>query len=188
MNRGTDESEELRLILDCQAGSRAAFESLYRMRAPRAKAYFLRCGFSPADADDMVQDAFTRLLTSIGRFDPQRGAFAAYMATIIRNVARKRWARRTHAQDMDSELAQDVLQDTGQSPSPEQREEAAAVGECVSRLRVDLAALVRLRYVEGYTTRKIAEMTGMAEATVRLRLDEAKALLEQCLRAKGVVE
>ena len=66
------------------------------------------------------------------------------------------------------------------------REELAALRLCVDALPPDLARLVSLRYVEGLATRAIAETERMPEATVRLRLDEARAALERCLKSKGV--
>ena len=68
------------------------------------------------------------------------------------------------------------------------REEADAVRDCIDALPDELARVVRLRYVAGRTTRGIAGATGIAEATVRLRLTEALRRLRRCLAAKGVLE
>jgi DNA-directed RNA polymerase specialized sigma24 family protein len=55
-------------------------------------------------------------------------------------------------------------------------------------LSPDVANLVRLRYVEARTTRGVGQAAGLPESTVRLRLAEARNLLERCLRGKGVLE
>ena len=57
----------------------------------------------------------------------------------------------------------------------------------LSLFDMDLGRIIRLRYVQGRTTRGIAAVTEMAEATVRSRLKEAVSLLESCLRDKGVL-
>ena len=78
---------------------------------------------------------------------------------------------------------------SGDNPGDESalREEREAVRLCVDRLPPQLGRIVRLRYVEGRTTRGIAETTAIPESTVRLRLKEAMALLEQCLQSKGII-
>ncbi len=60
--------------------------------------------------------------------------------------------------------------------------------DCISCLPRELAEIVRLRYVEGRTTRSVGERMGMPEATVRLRLEQAQSLLAQCLKGKGFLE
>jgi len=62
------------------------------------------------------------------------------------------------------------------------------VRQFVEALPEELAGFVRLRYVAGRSTRGIAELTGTAESTVRLRLKEALAMLESWMRSRGLVE
>ncbi len=170
-------------------GDRAAFEQLYRACGRRIRAYFLRSGFGQADADDLLQETFLRAYRALGGFDPQRGAFGAWAGTIARNLARKRWARRRDPEHFDADLAEQTLHaPANPGESPEAREESEALGECLSRLDEPLGRIIRLRYVSAMTTRGIAAETGLAEATVRLRLREAQDRLEACLRRKGILE
>jgi len=167
-------------------GGASDFTYLYVTHAGWVKAYLRRCGFGPADADDLAQEAFLRVFRSLGTFDPARGRFSAWLATIVRNVARRQWRRRT-ADTFDPGMAEDLLA-VHENPAaePESREETDALAACIAALPPELGRIVQLRYVDGFTTRAIAEATGMAEATVRLRLDEAKEMLEKCLRSKGI--
>jgi RNA polymerase sigma-70 factor (ECF subfamily) len=170
------------------AGGAPDFETLYREHAGGVAAYFERSGFAAADADDLAQQTFVRAYRSLATFDPRRGTPAEWLAAIARNVARKAWRRRRDAGWFDPALAEDVLrapEDAADSPGA--REEIRAVAECVEALPADLARVVRMRYVEGRTTRGIAEAVGLAEATVRLRLQEALDAVARCLRAKGVL-
>jgi len=164
------------------------FDALYAAHGRRVKAYFVRCGFSPADADDRTQEVFLRAFRSARTFDPARGAPGAWLAAIARNVARRHWSRPKPA-NFDPELAEEVFA-AAQNPGdkPELREEIDAVRACVELLPPELAKVVRLRYVEARTTRGIAAAVNMPEATVRLRLAEAMGKLRQCLRGRGVLE
>ena len=174
------------LISRCLAGDDAAAESLYRRHAGRVAAYLLRSGFDWADVEDLTQAVFYRAFRSLGTFDAARGGFRTWLGAIARNAARKQWSGRAGG-SFDPELADEMFaaaDNPGQSP--EALEEAEAVRACVSALPEQLARVVRLRYVDGLTTRGIAESTQMPEATVRLRLSQALGSLKTCLKAKGV--
>ncbi len=181
-----DERELVRLALH---GERAAFEQLYAAHARRVLAYLYRCGFAPATADDLVQETFLSAYASLETFDGERGGFSAWVGGIARNAARKHWARRKDGESFDPALAEQVLAG-GEEPAEtaESNEEISAVRACVETLPEELRRIVRLRYVDGRTTRGVAAAAGLPEATVRLRLEQAGELLARCLRSKGVLE
>jgi RNA polymerase sigma-70 factor (ECF subfamily) len=184
---------EGQLVSRAASGDSAAWRELYDAHAGCVVAYLLRSGFARGDADDLTQDTFLRALRSLRTFDPARGAFGAWLGAIARNVARKHWGRRAQPDNFDPDLAADVLADPADGPNPgpaqaARREEMDAVADCIARLPEELARLVRLRYVEGRTTRGVAEAAGTPEATVRVRLAEAHNRLRQCLKSKGVME
>lgn len=171
------------------AGDPGALSALYRAHAGRVKAYLLRSGFRPADADDLTQEVFVRAWRSLGTFDPERGRLAGWLAAIARNTARKHWRRRPDPEAFDPALAEATLAvEADPSTHAEAADELAAVRDCVGALPAELARIVRLRYVDGRSTRGVAQAVGMAEATVRLRLAEARDRLAQCLKGKGIVE
>lgn len=177
---------EGQLTARCLAGDDSAAELIYRAHTGRVVGYFLRSGFSHADADDLAQDVFMRALKSLATFDPARGRLSTWLGAIARNVARKRWSRRTRS-NLDPELADEMFA-APDADSPESLEETAAVSDCVADLPDELQRIVRLRYVDGLATRGIADAMGMPEATVRLRLGEARGAIERCLKAKGIIE
>ncbi len=176
------------LIGRCLRGEQSACQQLYRAHAGRVRVYFRRSGFAPADADDLTQEAFIRVFRSLGGFDAGRGAFSTWVGAIARNVARKRWARRADPSDLDPELAEEMLAATDNpAADSEQREQLDALARCVGELPEEPARLVRLRYVQGLTTRGLAAATGLPEATVRLRLAQAVEALTRCMKAKGMM-
>ncbi|MHC4716794.1 MAG: RNA polymerase sigma factor [Planctomycetota bacterium] len=181
--------DEGQLILAGKAGDQAAWESLYSGHVGRVRAYLLRSGFRAADAEDLVQETFLRAFRSLGGFKPERGSFGRWLGAIARNVARRHWARRREADSFDPELADAMFAGAGNpADDPQVREETAAVGDCVAALPHELGRIVRLRYVDGRTTRGIAAATGLPESTVRLRLGEAVKLLAGCMRQKGFLD
>ncbi len=177
------------LITAVRTGDAGAFERLFTAHAPPVRVYLLRCGFSPADADDHLQEVFLNIHRSVDTYDPDKGALRTWIGSIARNVARRHWAKRPRWDVFDPELAEAVFPDPD---NPRDRaaahEEFLAVRDCVQHLPPELQRLVRLRYEDGRTTRNIANATGMPESTVRVRLSEARDLLERCLKGKGVLE
>jgi len=180
------ESRETEWIARWLTGDNAAMDRLYESHAGWVRVYLRRCGFAPADADDLTQEVFVRVIKSLHTFDARRGAFVPWLATIARNAARRSWAGRPSPDHLDPEMAEAVFAAAENADKPETREEIEALRGCIDALPPDLAKIVRLRYVEGMTTRGIATAENLPEATVRLRLDEAKAALERCLKSKGV--
>ena len=179
--------DDVEIIQNCLAGRAEAYESLYASHSRRVRAYFGRCGFSAADADDLTQEAFIRAFGSLRTFDATRGSFGGWLTAIVRNVARRHFNRRADARDFDPELAERTLADhSNPGHSAERQEEIDALEDCIALLPKELGTVIRLRYVEARTTRGIAVATGMPESTVRLRLSEAKAALASCLRTKGI--
>jgi len=183
------EPDQGQLIARAAAGDEAACAALHGAHAGRVRAYFLRSGFALADADDLAQETFLRTFRGLGTYDPRRGAFVSWLGAIARNVARRRWRRRAQPDSFDPDLAEDMFPaEANPAETPEAREEIEAVRDCVAALPAELERVVRLRYVDGRTTRGIAEATGLPESTVRLRLAEAAERLAAALRKKGFLE
>jgi len=91
------------LIAEVRSGDSEAYGLLYRRHAPSAQALARRLTGSPAEAEDLVAEAFTRLLVMLrcGR-GPDAG-FRPYLLTVLRNTLYDR-ARR----DRKVELSDDM--------------------------------------------------------------------------------
>jgi RNA polymerase sigma factor (sigma-70 family) len=162
---------------------------LYDIRAGQVAGYFRRSGFDASTTADLTQETFVRVFGALGQYDLGRGAFGSWLSAIAHNVARKSWRRRATTNTFDPELADAMFAiPADASSSPEQREENAAVADCVSLLDEQLGELVRMRYVRGMTTRSISAEAKMPESTVRSRLGEALDHIARCLQGKGIVE
>ena len=66
------ETSDGTLVARVLAGEREAFGILVTRHQDRMLAYVRYMGFGEAQAHDLVQDAFVRVLTNLHRFDPAR--------------------------------------------------------------------------------------------------------------------
>jgi len=136
------------------------------------------CG-SPADADDVVQDAMLRAFKS---FDGFRGEDAKpWLLAIVRNCWRNRAAdahRRAHA-PLPEEDEQPL---SSEGPDPETEAVRASdrrrLDAMIAELPQEFREVLILREMEDMSYREIAEATGAPIGTVMSRLARARAILK----------
>ena len=132
-----------------------------------------------ADAEDVYQDVFLRLLRE-GTRDWDGEYLKAWLLRTALNrcvdVQRFRLRRPVLSLDEVPELAQ---------PADSQ---AAELWEAVSRLPEGERTAVHLHYAEGYRTEEIAAMLGVPGTTVRTRLRRARMRLKDLLGGTGIRE
>jgi RNA polymerase sigma-70 factor (ECF subfamily) len=96
MTRG----EELVLIERAAAGDKSAAEAFIRAHQGSLYAYLLRISGKPEMAEDIVQEAFVRVLTNLDRFDP-RFRFSTWLFTIAKRLYVNACQRHKPAYDSD---------------------------------------------------------------------------------------
>ena len=79
--------DERMLLRDVRAGSTIAFAELYALHRTAARTTALQVAAVPSDADDLVSEAFTKILDVLRRGGGPDRAFRAYLLTTIRNLA-----------------------------------------------------------------------------------------------------
>src|SRR5262245_8875088 len=98
MNRPADPPDD-ELVRATLRGDEAAFAGIVRRYLRKAMAVALEYADNRADAEDIVQETFRRVLANLARFDPRR-SFEPWFFTILRNTARNAAkSRRTRAHD-----------------------------------------------------------------------------------------
>lgn len=73
------------LIRAVAVRDRAAFVTLFERFAGRVKAYAIRAGVGPADADEIAQDVMVSVWRHASDFDPDRAAVSTWIFAIARN-------------------------------------------------------------------------------------------------------
>lgn len=64
---------------------RNAFIQLFEQVSPRLKAYAIRCGASPTDSEEVVQEALLTVWRKAHTFNPSAASAITWLYTIVRN-------------------------------------------------------------------------------------------------------
>lgn len=138
------------------------------------------------EAEDVVQEAYVRAFTHLDQFEG-RARFATWLSRIALHEALARVRRdRRFAALPEEETLSDLPVTT--SPGPEDRaansELAAALAAAVDALPESHRAVFVLRQVEGLSTAETAEVLGLSQPNVKVRLHRARAVLRADLERR----
>ena len=124
-----------------------------------------------ADAEDVYQDVFLRLLQQTADWDDEHLKAWLIRATLNRCADLHRFRLRRPV------LALEEIPDMAASGDPKDAE----LWDAVARLPEKLRTAVHLHYAEGYSTEEIAALLGVPAATVRTWLHRARRQLKDLL-------
>ncbi|MGA0542741.1 sigma-70 family RNA polymerase sigma factor [Neotabrizicola sp. VNH66] len=170
-------------IAGCAAGDRAAFRALYRDTSAKLMGVLLRILRERHEAEDALQEVYTRVWLRAGRFDPARGRGMTWLITLTRNLAIDRLRARPAEDfgDTDPDTAPD------RSPRAETRlvamGEARRVADCFATLEADRAAAVRGAYLDGLSYVELAARHAVPLNTMRTWLRRSLLRLKECIDA-----
>jgi RNA polymerase sigma-70 factor (ECF subfamily) len=168
------------LIARCAAQDRAAFRTLYRDSSAKLMGVLLRILKERAEAEDALQEVFTRVWLRAGRYDTSKGRGMTWLVAIARNLAIDRLRARPESAD-DEGL--DLVAD--HAPRAETRlvaaGEARRVADCFDTLEPERAAAVRGAYLNGRSYHELAAEHAVPLNTMRTWLRRSLLKLRECL-------
>lgn len=133
---------------------------------------------SAADADDVFQETWIRVVRSAHRYDPEQ-KFSAWLFAIAWNQVKDRWAARRPSDPVDLEGL------VSQERSPEEvalaADRADRIRSLVARLPERLSQAVLLRYFEEMSEKDVAERLGIPLGTVKSRLHHGLKKLAEAM-------
>ncbi|WP_333814898.1 sigma-70 family RNA polymerase sigma factor [Tabrizicola sp.] len=168
------------LIAKCVAQDRAAFRALYRDTSAKLMGVLLRMLRERAEAEDALQEVYTRVWLRAGRYDPAKGRGMTWLIAIARNLAIDRLRARPEPASDDG---LDMVQDS--APRAETRlvaqGEAKRMADCFGTLDPDRADAVRGAYLDGLSYLDLAARHAVPLNTMRTWLRRSLLKLKECL-------
>ena len=157
--------------------------ALVRKKAGRVARVF---GLDHHEREELGQDLLLELLKALDRFDPARGKLIAFAHGTANRwyLTEFRRLKRAGRRPREGHLGEKDLLVESQEPPPGDvagvREDAA---ELMAALPPELAEIARA--VTRDTVAKVAERAGVHRATVKRRLERARAIAEEAGQGKG---
>jgi|SRR5579884_3093954 len=187
------------LVKRAQAGDRDALSALVQSQQTYVYSIAMSLMHNPADAADMTQEAFVRLLRSLGTYRGET-KFTTWLYRLVTNICLDGLRRR--GRTVDSLDDPSVSQAGDDAPSPgerladsdpwthpderiELRESAAEVRAAMGRLPSAQRLALTLHYFDDMRYEDIAEVMGLPLNTVKSHIRRGKERLAVLLSAPG---
>jgi RNA polymerase sigma-70 factor, ECF subfamily len=173
-------------------GDLNALSELIARYQNRLYRYLLRMVRQPAEAEDLFQQTWLKVVEKIRSFDASRN-FDAWLFALARNLAIDH-LRRIHPRSLDEPLAGDergeTVADRLRSGEPAAFDRVLAaerrshIGEAMAALPVIYREVVVLRFEEEMKIEEIAQVTGAPLSTVKTRLRRSLDQLRHSLEGR----
>src|ERR1700687_206869 len=179
------EAEAIRLA---QAGDAAAFEVLYQLHNRRVYALCLRMMNNPADAEDLVEEAFLQLFRKIDTFRGE-SAFSTWLHRMTVNVVLMKLRKKTLPATSLDEIT-DPDEETGgprkDVGAPDLRLSGAVdrvnLERCIEKLPPGYRHVFMLHDVQGYEHNEIAGIMDCSVGNSKSQLHKARTRLRDLLQ------
>lgn len=139
--------------------------------------------FTKEDAEEVVQDTFTRIYVYADRYKPQEGAsFSSWGYAILTRLAFTRYQKlrkhRARNQELDPEVYERLGEEDGFLEDLSIRSEVLVA---LAKLPEAASRVLRLQFIEGKSQEEIATIEGSSVSAVKTRVHRAKKLFKNAL-------
>ncbi len=177
------------LVKACQRGERDALDALIRATYADVYALCRRMLADPDEAADATQEVFVRVMRSVLGFRGE-SSFGTWLHRVTVNVCLTALRKRTRARAAGTvaggtpfALPGDDLDVGGAEAGPDDLAVAADLAKrseaALAALPEEARAVVVLRDLEGLSTKEVADLLGVTENVVKVRLHRAHARLRK---------
>lgn len=172
------------LIRACRRGDQKAQFELYRLYHRAMYNTALRIVRDPADAEDVMQEAFLKAFTKLGTY---RGevTFGAWLKRIVINKSLD--FLRLKKESVSLEETGEAAELTAEVHEPEDLEyRVDLIKHAINELPEGYRIVLTLILIEGYDHEEVSEIMGISNATSRTQYHRAKKKLIELLKHKDV--
>jgi len=179
--------EDLAALSDAELLARSRREpEIFAILVRRYEAALLRRArtilSSPEDAEEVVQDAFTKMYLYADRYHAQEGAtFSSWAYTILNRVAYTKYQGQKRVRNGRVELEPEHYESLADSRA-EFLEDLSIRNEvlaALAKIPETAAKLLRLQFIEGKTQEEIAASEQLSIPAVKTRVHRAKKLFRK---------
>lgn len=141
------------------------------------------CSRRPAEAEDVLQTAYMKILQGRARYDG-RSAFKTWLFSVIRHTAaderRRHWLRGLRLAGYAREQATDSPPAAADNP-PESSDRLSAFRDALARLPRRQQEVLHLAFYQDLSLQEAAEVMGVSIGSARTHYERGKARLREWL-------
>lgn len=168
--------EERKIVAGCLKGERWAQHELYLRFKDRLFALCMRYTDSNEEAEDVLQDGFIKIYRDLGNYKPIAPLYTWTRQVVIRtaleNIRRKK-----------SRIGRGIPVEEAYSLGEKEKSSgelgAQELMKLIQSLPLDLRTVFNLYAIDGYSHREISQMLTVTEASSKMRLSRARAILKK---------
>jgi RNA polymerase sigma-70 factor (ECF subfamily) len=189
-------SEEAALVRRVQAGDELAFREMVERYQSKIFSIIFGILRNHNDAEDIAQQVFSKVYFSIRNFD-FRSSLLTWIYKITVNecydyLRKKRVRRLVYESDFSAEESQRMeASEPAVDPAPLVEDRLAQrdlAVKLLSKVSEEDRSLILLKEVEGHSVEELAEMTGMNENTIKVKLFRTRQKLLKAAQRLGRVQ
>lgn len=178
----TERASDHECLLRVQAGDTRSLAELYDRYTPLLYPVALRILRSPADAEDVVQEAWLQVWKRSATYDPARGAIVAWLLTVVRSRALDRYRSLSSRKRAESKVdPEPVSAPPDPTRSAVQGQLSRRVSDALAQLSAQQRQVLEIGYFEGLSQSEIAERLGAPLGTVKSWTRQALTRLREML-------
>lgn len=187
-SRPVDDADDRAALARMAQGDASGLAAFYDRYARAVYSLALRILGNQGDAEDIVQEVFSQAWRQAARYDPTKGAAAAWLLMLARSRSIDRLrAIRVRPAEVVEDGPTDVNQIVYGGPAPDAQvmssDEQARVRLALERLPLLQRAALELAYYEGLTHVEIAARLEEPLGTVKTRIRNGLVRLRELLTA-----
>ncbi len=178
------------IILRCQRGQTHLLDVLIERYKVALYSLCRKLTRNSADADDLFQDTWVRVMKNIARFSPER-RFSPWLFTICVNGYRDRYRKRGRWSRLIPSFRSSTIRDAviDRTPAPEsgpeedllRDESARGVRRALSGLHDTLRLPLLLHYYRDLSLEEISQILGIPTGTAKSRLHRGRAMVRSLM-------
>lgn len=163
----------------------AAQEAFYYRYSPRMLGVCYRFAKNREDAEDMLQEGFIKIFSQL-QFYRGEGSLEGWIRRVVVhtciNILKK---NKKFSDTVDIMYATNLHSHADMLPSIMQ---AKQIVECIRLLPLGYRTVLNLYAIEGYSHKEIGMLLEIGESTSRSQYTRAKAMLEEVLVSKKIID
>ena len=171
--------------VDAIAVDADALEAFYREHLDTVQRFVARRVADPHLAADLTAEVFLAAIGSAASYRPDRGAPAAWLVGVARNVVASEFRRQSRDREVVRRISGRRLLDADSLARIEERldaeREARELYRALASLRPGDRALVELVALDGLSVTDAAAVLGVTPGTARVRLHRSRARVRSLL-------